>query len=373
MSTTMASQPAVIEESEDVGAQVEAFAGRVLEAFVGSADVLSMYIGECLGLYRALGDDGPATSGELAARAGLDARYLEEWLEQQAVTGILEVDQAPGAAERRFGLPRAHAEVLLNADGPAYLAPLPRMLVGVVPLLPDLLDAFRTGGGVPWSRYGALLREAQAELNRPLFLTVLGRDLLPAIPKVHSRLCRPGARVADVGCGGGWSAIAIALAYPGVRVVGIDDDEASIELARRNAAEAGVSDRVSFLVQDAASLTGLGTFDVVTGFEMLHDLAQPVETLRAMHALAGADGQVLIMDEKVGETFSAPGDLGERLMYAASIFVCLPSGRATAPSAATGTVMRAGTVRRYAAAAGYAGIEVLPLEAGFFRFYLLIR
>jgi 2-polyprenyl-3-methyl-5-hydroxy-6-metoxy-1,4-benzoquinol methylase len=371
MSTT-APAPTVLEQESDIGAQIEAFAGRILEAFLGSADILSVFIGEQLGLYRALGDDGPATSSELAARSGLDERYVREWLEQQAVTGILQAENAAAAAQDRlFGLPPAQAEVLLNADGLAYLTPVTRMLVGVIPQVPHLLDAFRTGGGVPWSQYGAAMREAQAELNRPLFLNMLGSDLFPAIPEIHSRLSRPGAKIADIGCGGGWSAIAIALAYPGARVLGVDDDEASIELARRNAAEASVSDRVSFELRDAATLDTTDTFDVVAAFEVIHDLAQPVETLRAMRTLAGVNGQVLIMDEKVAETFTAPGDPIERLMYAASVFVCLPTGRATDPSAATGTVMRPETLRHYATEAGYTQVEVLPLEAGFFRFYLL--
>src|SRR5579872_596529 len=175
MSTTTAPAPTALEQEDDVGAQVEAFAGRILEAFLGSADILSVFIGEQLGLYRALGDDGPATSSELATRSGLDERYVREWLEQQAVTGILQVGNASAAAQDRlFVLPPAHAEVLLNSDGLAYLTPVTRMLVGVIPQLPHLVDAFRTGGGVSWSQYGAALREAQAELNRPLFLNMLG-------------------------------------------------------------------------------------------------------------------------------------------------------------------------------------------------------
>jgi 2-polyprenyl-3-methyl-5-hydroxy-6-metoxy-1,4-benzoquinol methylase len=190
----------------------------------------------------------------------------------------------------------------------------------------------------------------------------------------------PPAKVADIGCGAGWSSIAIARAYPNVRVDGFDVDGPSIELARRNAAAAGVADRVSFSVQDvtdpALAERLAGSYDLVAAFEMVHDVAGPVEVLRTMRRLAREDGAVIVMDERTEEQFTAPGNPMERLFYSISLFVCLPWGMAGAtpeqPSAATGTVMRPATLRRYAQEAGFQSVEILPIEHDFFRFYRLV-
>ncbi|MGY1777803.1 class I SAM-dependent methyltransferase [Geodermatophilus sp. SYSU D00804] len=227
----------------------------------------------------------------------------------------------------------------------------------------------RTGGGISWAQQGADVREAQAAANRPLFLGPLGREHLPSIPDVDAAL-RRGGRVADVGCGYGWSSIGIALAYPAATVDGFDVDAPSVEAARRNAAEAGVADRVRFAVTDAATVSG--TYDVVTAFECVHDLADPVAVLAAMRRLAGDGGAVLVVDERVAEEFTAPGDDVERLMYGYSLVCCLPDGLSTRPSAATGTVMRPATLRRYAREAGFTDVEVLDVRDEVFRFYRLV-
>jgi SAM-dependent methyltransferase len=180
-------------------------------------------------------------------------------------------------------------------------------------------------GAGPRGQLGVAAREAQAAANRPLFLGALPREYLPSVPEVRAVL-EAGGRVADIGCGFGWSAIGLALAHPSVTVDGFDVDVPSVEAARRNAAEAGVADRV---------------------------------------------GIVLVMDERVAEAFTAPGDEIEQLMYGYSLTCCLPDGMAHADSVGTGTVMRPDTLRRYAAAAGFARVEVLPVEDAFFRFYRL--
>ncbi|MGH3811652.1 MAG: class I SAM-dependent methyltransferase, partial [Pseudonocardiaceae bacterium] len=188
---------------------------------------------------------------------------------------------------------------------------------------------------------------------------------------LHARLSRDGARVADVGCGLGWSAIAIARAYPGVTVDGFDLDAPSIEAARRNADEAGVADRVHFAVTDAGSTGSDRRYDAVFAFECLHDLPDPVGVLAAMHRLAGDDGIVIVMDERAEDRFTAPGSEVERMLYGYSLICCLPDGMSQQPSAATGTVLRADTLTDYATRAGFSQVEALPLEHDFFRFYRL--
>ncbi len=351
----------------------DALVGRLFESAIGAMDILTINLGDRLGLYRALADLGTANSTELAGATGTHERYVREWLEQQAATGILEVEDAALApTERRFRLPVAYREVFLEPDSLNCLTGLLRLIVGVSAPLPAVLEAFKTGAGVPYADYGADTREGIAAMNRPMFLNQLASDWIPAMTDVHARLqADPPARVADVGCGTGNSTIALALAYPKAQVHGFDSDEASIAQARANAAAAGVANRVTFAVRDAAYPGLAGGFDLVTAFETIHDMAQPVEALRKMRELAREGGAVLVADERVEEAFSAPGTDVERLNYGFSVIHCLPACMAETPSAATGTVMRPGTMRRYAEEAGFRAVEILPIAHDFWHFYRL--
>lgn len=237
------------------------------------------------------------------------------------------------------------------------------------------MEAYRTGGGVEWSAYGSDMIEAQGDFNRPWLVNSFGTKLLPAIPGIHERLSAdPPARVADIACGVGWAAIAIGRAYPKVRVDGFDLDESSIALAQQNARAAGVDDRVTFAVRDAADPTAAGRYDLAVIIEAIHDLSQPVEVLSAVRKMLRPDGIALIADEKTEDAFSAPAGEMERMFYGFSILTCLPAAMTERPTAATGTVMRAGTMRRYALEAGFATIERLDEpELDMLRFYRLAR
>lgn len=347
---------------------------RLLQATIGAFDVFSVYIGDRLGLYRTLAENGPLTAQGLGDRAEINERYAREWLEQQAVTGILEVsDGAADANERKFSLRPTYADTLLNVESLNYLSPIARMCVAVAQQLTPLMEAFRSGRGVDWEAYGADMWQGQAAINRPLFANLLGHKYLPKIPAIHRRLSEPGARVADVACGAGWSSIAMAEAYPGARIDGFDLDSRALEQARENATGAAVGDRVQFSARDILADSELiGHYDLVTVFEALHDMSRPVEMLAAMRGMLTQGGSALIMDERVADRFAAPGDEIERLMYGWSLFTCLPGAMTEKPSAATGTVMRTETLRRYATEAGFAVIDVLPIENEFFRFYRLL-
>ena len=354
----------------------EALATRLFETVLAVLDARAVDLGDRLGYYRALAEHGPATSPQLAARTGTAERYVREWLEQQAVTGILtaadDPDRPDDALARRFALPPGHVGPLTDVLGPAYVVPLVRFVVAAGRQVDALAEVHRTGGGVSWAQHGPAVREAQAAANRPLFLGPLGRSYLPSIPEVDAAL-RRGGRVADVGCGFGWSSIGIALAYPDATVDGFDVDEPSVQAARRNAEEAGVADRVRFTAADAATVATAGGYDVVTAFECIHDLPDPVSVLAAMRSLARPEGTVLVVDERVAERFTAPGDDVERLMYGYSLACCLADGMSERPSVATGTVMRPSTLRRYAREAGFADVEVLDVDDEVFRFYRLVR
>ena len=187
---------------------------------------------------------------------------------------------------------------------------------------------------------------------------------------MHEKLSA-GARMADVGCGGGWSSISLARAYPNLTIDGFDLDEPAVERARANAAAEGVDDRVRFHAVDPAEADHGDGYDLVTAFECIHDMPQPVPVLRAMRSMAGADGTVIVMDENVQPEFVAPGDEIERMMYAFSMLVCLPDGMSHPGSVGTGTVMRPSVLEGYAKEAGFGGVEILPIEGGFWRFYRL--
>lgn len=353
--------------------EAETFVGRLFEGALGTVDLLTLYIGDRLGFYRALKDGGPATPSELASRCSINQRYAREWLEQQAVGGILMVDDASAPEDaRRYALPEGHALALTDPESPFSMAPLARAFVGCALALPKILDAFRTGGGVPWSDFGTDAIEAQGDFNRPWLLSSFGTEYLPLIGDVHQRLqAEPPAHVADFACGVGWASVAIASAYPKAIVHGFDLDESSIEIASKNASERGLSDRVTFEVRDIAGSSLEGGYDLVVVIEAIHDLSRPVEALRSIHKVLAPGGCAIVADEKTADFFAAPGDDLERLFYGFSVLCCLPAGMSEQPSAGTGTVMRADTMRSYATEAGFSDVEVLDIPHDLLRFYRL--
>jgi len=345
-------------------------ADRLVAAVTGAFEAAAVDLGDRLGWYRALAGT-PATAPELAARTGTDPRYAREWLEQQAVAGYLTVDDVHAEPdERRYTLPDEHRAVLVDELDPNYATPMARVAMTFTRNVPRLAEAYRTGGGQSWAEMGPEAREGQAAANRPFFTGALVADVLPGLPEVDAVL-RAGGRVADVGCGMGWSSIGMATGYPAARVDGFDIDDPSVEQARRNAAETGVDGRVRFSVADAGRLTATGEYDLVTAFECVHDMPDPVAVLAAMRAMVRPGGTVLVVDERVAEDFTAPGDIVERLMYGYSLTCCLPDSMSTRPSVATGTVMRPATLAGYARDAGFGRIEVLDVDHDFLRFYRL--
>lgn len=348
-------------------------AGRLYAAMVGGFDIFAVYIGDRLGFYRSLASDGPATSIQLAERTGTAERYVREWLEQQAVTGILTVDD-PGkaATERVFTLPEGYEAVFVDPDSPIGMAQGAQGFVGSVVPLPALLQAFRTGEGVPYEDYGTDMADGQARFNRPMLLHQLAQEYIPAMPDVHTRLqADPPAKVADIGMGKGWSSIGLARGYPKIQVDGFDLDEYSVEQATANAAAEGLSDRVHFQFRDAGDAGLAGQYDFALAVECVHDMANPVAVLGAMRRLVGPGGTVLIVDEHAEDEFKPNGSDWERFLYGFSILHCLPVGMVDKPSAETGTVMRPDTFRGYAKAAGFEKVEILPIDNESFYFYRL--
>jgi hypothetical protein len=348
---------------------VERLFGAALAAF----DLMGVYLGDRLGLYRAMAGAGPLTAAELAARADVSERYAREWLEQQAMGSIVGVVDADAPDERRrYVLPEGHVEALTDEASLAFIAPVAQMVMACARPLPEVVDAYRLGDGLPFADYGEDLIDSQARFTAPMFDRLLAGEWLGAIPAVRERLeSDPPARVADIACGEGRSSLAIARGYPNVTVDGLDLDEASIAKADASLAGSGLEDRVRFHCRDAADPALAGSYDLVFIFEALHDMSHPVDVLRAARELLADGGCVVIGDERVAEAFSLDAGDVERFFYGCSIAHCLPVGMCGHDPAGTGTVMRAGTVQDYATGAGFAGFEVLPIENDFYRFYRL--
>jgi SAM-dependent methyltransferase len=206
-----------------------------------------------------------------------------------------------------------------------------------------------------------------------MFVNLLGSEWFPQVPGLVDRLLAdPSARVIDVGCGVGWSSIAMAQAFPRATITGLDIDKASIAEARANARDAGVDSRVTFDVRDAADPALSGQFDLVCAFETIHDMADPVSALRTLRSLRAESGTVLVVDERVADAFTTDVEDGERFQWGWSVLHCLPVSMAEPPAAGTGTIMRAPTLRRYAQEAGFTDVKVLPVENMLWRFYQLV-
>jgi 2-polyprenyl-3-methyl-5-hydroxy-6-metoxy-1,4-benzoquinol methylase len=344
---------------------------RLVTSTTGALELFSIHLGTRLGLYRAIQAFGPVLAQDLADQTGIALRYAREWLEQQAVAGFIDVDD-PAAAwdERRYALTPEQAAVLAEPEDPTHLAGLADMIVGVGKVIDEVLEAYRTGGGVAYRRYGADFRRGQAGVNRPAFTHDLAGSWLAAFPDLRARLAEGlPLRIADLGSGEGWSTIALAQAFPNADVVGYDADEASVDAARGHAAERGVN--VRFEARDAGELVADGPWDLVIILEALHDMARPAEVLGAVRRALAPGGSVVIADEAVADQFGAPGDELERFMYGWSVSHCLPAAMAEQPSAALGTVLRPATVEALAREAGFGEFEIAGVDAGFFRIYRL--
>ena len=254
MTTTTDTTDTIDAIDATIGATMEqagALAQRMFSSVLATMELLTVYLGTRLGLYEHLRD--PRTVGELAAASGVLPRYVQEWCEQQAACGLLHVeDAAAEPSARRFVLPAGHAAALLDPDHPAYVGSVATMAGGMGFSMAAVLEAYRNGTGVSFGAYGDDVRDGQGQFNRAGFLGQLGSAWVPALPGVAPLLARDGAAALDVGCGVGWSTIALARAFPALRVTGVDSDEASITDARRNAAGSDVADRVRFEVRGAS-------------------------------------------------------------------------------------------------------------------------
>jgi SAM-dependent methyltransferase len=325
-----------------------AFVGRVTADLAATGSAGAVVVGHRLGLYRALAE-GPATPEELARRTGCDPRYLTEWLRNQTAGGYTTYDAAAG----RFLLTPEQAFCLADPNGPDLAA---AFLVGLGYLKaePRITEAFRTGGGVGWHEHDEDVFVGVDAFYRAGYVADLVPSWIPALDGVEAKLA-DGALVADVGCGLGSTSVLLAQAFPRTTVVGSDYHELSVDLARKRAAEAGVGDRVAFEVATATTFSGEG-YDLVTTFDALHDLGDPVGAAKHVRDLLAPEGTWMVVEPVAGDSPEENFNPVGRAYYAFSTLLCTPASLSQDTGLALGTQ------------AGPARLREVVAEAGFTRF-----
>lgn len=339
--------------------------GSIFQRAIGALEIMTVYLGWRLGLYAAISSGDWTSPEQLAAMTNTHVRYVREWLEQQAVAGFLETEESE-VGNRVFRLPLNHLGVLVDETSTDFAGHLVVDVARVARVLPCLVEAFQSGQTPPSLGWPP---EGKPDVNKAIFLGPMAKVWLPRVDAVHSMLMTRNCCVADLGCGLGWSSIAIARSYPTAKVIGLDVDGEAIEKARWNAVES--SALVEFHVMSALDVGTLGCFDVVTIFEALHDMSHPVNVLHnARLALRKDTGVILIAEERVADGYFAPGDECERFFYAWSVLACLPNTMRTDGDLACGAVLRPHKLKGYAEAAGLTCEEVC-MDSKLWRFYLL--
>jgi SAM-dependent methyltransferase len=328
----------------------EEFAGRLFEMFTGGAITYLVDIGNRTGLF-ASAADGPATSVDLAARAGLEERYVREWLGAMVTSGIFEFEPSSG----RYWLPREHAAAL-TGDGVENLAPLAFFTTMLAKHVPAVADAFRDGGGVPFASYRPEILDAMDALWGPICNRLLVPETLPLAPGLTARLVA-GCRVADVACGTGTALLVLASEFPASTFVGFDLDDEALARARASVDGSGLTN-LSFERRDAATLTVDEPFDAVFVFNAIHDQAAPDAVLARIHAMLVDDG-VLVLNEPCTSSLLEENlaDPGAPFTYAVSTLHCLTVSLAEG-GAGLGTAWGRQVALRMLAEAGFGAVAV---------------
>ncbi len=331
------------------------FIGRFAGDLGAVLHASTVLIGDRLGLYRSMGDGEPVTAAELARRSGCDERYLAEWLAAQAASGYAEYDPDTGS----YRLPDEHAFALTSEDNPVFAPGGLEVAASTIKDVERLAEVVRTGGGMAWGEHHESLFRGTERFFKANYVGSLLSDWLPALDGVVAKLER-GARAADVGCGHGASTIMMARAFPRSVFVGSDSHDGSIEVARKAAAASGVAERCTFETSRATDYTGTG-YDLVTHFDCLHDMGDPVGAAAHVRKTLAPDGTWMIVEPAAGDRVQDNLNPVGRIFYSASTLICLPVSRTQPPDRALG------------AQAGESTIRAVAEEAGFTRFRLATR
>jgi SAM-dependent methyltransferase len=330
--------------------KLNALLGRFVGDMGASLNAGLVVLGEKLGLYKDLAAHGASTPEEIATRTGTDARYVREWLSAQAAGGYVEYD----AETQRFHMTEEQIFTLANEDGPAYMPGAFELITATLRDEPKVTEVFRSGEGLGWHEHDPGLFRGTERFFRPNYVGNLISAWIPALDGVQAKLER-GARVADVGCGHGASAILMAQAFPKSRIFGFDYHPPSIEVARAAARRAGVEGRCTFEVASSKAYAGTG-YDLVAFFDCLHDMGDPVGAAAHVRRSLAADGTWMIVEPFANDHLEDNLNPVGRVFYAASTMICTPASRAQEVGLALG------------AQAGEARLRGVALDGGFKRF-----
>jgi SAM-dependent methyltransferase len=344
--------------------KVQAFVGKVLSDSSATFSTMLAALGDRLGLFKALAAGGPATSADLASRAGIDERYAREWLGGMTNAGYLTHDPATG----RFTLPAEHAPALAEEGGPFFFGGAYEMLLALGTVYDPLTDAFRRGGGVPQASYDARFFEGMERFTAGWFNNSLLQAWLPALPDVRARLER-GAELADVGCGRGRALVRLAEAFPNSRFVGYDVFPPSVDAAQAAAVHAGVADRVRFEVRDVSAALPR-PFDVITTFDVVHDAVDPLGLLRSIRDSLAPEGIYVCLDMNCSDHLEENNGPIGALFHGISTLYCMTTSLANG-GAGLGTLgLHERRLREYASVAGFGAVR-LAFQDPFNKLYEL--
>lgn len=323
------------------------FMQRFASDFGAALHASTVVVGDKLGLYRALANLGPTDAAHLAAETKCDTRLVQEWLDAQYVSGYCH----HSAQTAMYWLSPEQAAVLADPTSPAFLVGSMTIAASTAKDEEKVCDAFKSGKGLAWHEHHHDLFHGTERLFKPGYAANLISQWIPSLDGVATKLTR-GGKVADLGCGHGASSILLAQAYPQATVAGFDYHQASIDVARKRAAEAGVADRVSFEVATAQDFPGEG-YDLVCIFDALHDMGDPPGAARHIREALAPDGTWLLVEPMAGEDLDDNVNPVGRIFYAASTFICTPAAQAQSGGYALGNQVPEATLAELAEAAGF--------------------
>jgi 2-polyprenyl-3-methyl-5-hydroxy-6-metoxy-1,4-benzoquinol methylase len=323
-------------------------------------------VGDRSGLFKAMAEKGPMSAEDLATRGGIPKRYAEEWLNAMASAGYVDHD----ASSDRFTLPDEHAQFFVDPNSEYYLGGLVGSVPALASMAPRIAEALHRGEGVSFAEFGRDLPVTLEQMNRAVYEARLTRTWLPALPAVHERL-QKGGRAIDVGCGTGIVPITLAKAYPGASFAGLDLDAPTIAIARQYAEDEGVAARVSFIVGSAETMPISPAWDLVTTFDVIHDLPQPRATLARIRSALSSGGSYLMVEPRVADALEDNrGNAFARMFYGMSCLHCVPQSLAQG-GPGLGAAWGETQARALAREAGFASFERLPIQTAGLAFYEL--
>jgi 2-polyprenyl-3-methyl-5-hydroxy-6-metoxy-1,4-benzoquinol methylase len=332
-------------------AKLHQFVGQMLSDLGGAASVALVRIGDALGLYKTLHERGPMTVEELAAAAGVNQRYLREWLSHQAASNYVSYDPAT----QKFTLPPEQAMVFAIEDSPVYMAGAFEVMAAMLENQAKVEPAFKTGGGVAWGDQAGCLFCATARFFRPGYHNNLVSRWLPALDTVVDKL-EKGAKIADIGCGHGWSTVLMAKAFPKSQFIGYDYHPSSIGQAQAHAREHGVTANTKFEVGTAKRYPERD-FDLVAFFDCLHDMGDPAGAAAHVRQSLKPDGTWMIVEPIAGDRLEDNLNPVGRLYYAASTMICVPTSLSQEVGAALGAQAGEAKLREVITAGGFRNVR----------------